>query len=563
MLKSSTQYFRACLLIFTIISLPAAADTQFAASHFPIDEDASDYILITDAAGVAPTVTVDFYDRAGTRQNSTRKILRLHGSIEINVRDYLDETGSIVLSSDSDGVVSRYWHISQNGKTSSNSVGEPSWGRSVFSYPLQPLTKHRQFCTPYDITEASSSYIIVSDVSSEHEISGAIIELCLYSQSGELITALRREIRKRETVDFKLNEYLDENKIDVIASESRVEILTSNENNSKSVGEKDTNQAQARSVIFPPLPSSDSADVNEGRTSHIEYRKTGKAVLKVIEGNVICEYAQFHPEVGILSIVPADCILADAVEKQAVNLLYLNFWWDRAAPLLRADAEEELIITDAYGYGPVVQIDFLSHSGSLLAQAKKLLPQHGTVLLNLLDYVKPTGTGEDASLSREPAGTGETRSHGRPRIEREGVCLSNGMMKIQSHIPIIANYKNPPHLLPATDEMAENLAVGWHSPSDNLQIHLFATNTGSEIVKAQARFYREDGTVGESKELHLKPKIVSAWKIEEHFKRGQLGSIALHSHSKALNVLCVGIDANTKQVLMAIQAQEIKKSDNF
>ncbi len=520
MLKFSAQYFCACLLLFTLISLPAAADTQFAVSHFPIEEDASDYILITDAAGVAPTITVDFYDSAGTHKNSTRKILRSHGSIDINVRDYLNETGLIILTSDSDGVVSRYWHISKKGKTS------PC---NVWATPLQPLTKYRQFCIPYDFTEASSSYIVVSDVSSECEISGAIIELCLYSQSGELIAELRREISKQETVNLKLNEYLDENKIDVIASESRVEILASNGNDSKA----DANQAQARSVIFPPLLSPDS--------SLIKYRKTGKAVLKVIEGNVICQYAQFHPDIGVvdglcpfqLNAVPVDCILDDIVEKRAGNFLYLNFWRDRAAggtePRRYANAEEELIITDAYGYGPVVQIDFLSNSGNLLAQAKKLLPQHGTILLNLLDYVKPTN-----------------------------VCLSNGILKIQSHIPVAVNYKNPPRLLPATGQTAENLTVSWHSPSDNLQIHLLATNTGSEIVKAQAKFYREDGTVGAPKELHLKPNIVSAWQIKEHFKRGQLGSIELHSHSTRLVVLCVGVDANTKQVLMAIQAQEIR-----
>jgi len=572
-----------------------ASDTQFAASHFPIDENSSYYLLITDAAGVAPTVTVYFYDdRTGTRKNSIRRILRLHGSIGINVEEYLDEPGLIILSSDSDGIVSRYWRIYQNGKLAlggkvagsgvalgsgflrkpprqkatgfigvSEGKGDIStrsaesqlhghlWKRSVSSYPLQLLKKRRQFCIPYDFTESSSSYIIASDVSLEHESSGSIIELYLYSQNGKLLTALRKEIGNQETVNFKLNDYLDGNKIDVIASESRVEILANKGNNSKLVGESDTNQAQARSVIFSPLLSPPSS-------LHIEYRKTGKAVLKVIEGNIICTYAQFLPEIagkpdlksgfqssgfiaanrkamgfsGILSIVPVDCVLTDTMEKTSDNLLYFNLLDSRA------ETEKELIITDAYGYGPAIQIDFLDNPSNVLAKIRKLLPPHGTISLNLLDYIKL-------------------------RTESESDSLSNGMIKIQSHIPIIANYKNPPILLPSIRDTGENLAVGWYSPSDNLQISLLATNTGIESVKAQATLYDECGAIGESKELYLKPKIVSAWQIAKHFKQGQLGSIKLHSDSKDLSFLCVGIDKNTKQVLMAIQAQEIMKSDNF
>ena len=539
MLRFPVQYFCACLLLCTIISLSTAADTRFAASHFPIDENSSPYILITDAAGVAPTVMVEFYDSAGKRQNSIRKILRSHGSIEINVRDYLNDSGLIILSSDSGGIVSRYWRIYQNGEISprraETKLLAQSLKRSVSSYPLQLLKKRRQFCIPYDFTASSSSYIITSDVSSDNESSGSIIELYLYSQDGELLTALRKEIRQRETVSFKMNEYLDGDKIDVIAREAKVEILANKGNDATLVGESDVNQDQARTVILPPLLSPPSMHLIEGR-------RTGKAVLKIIEGNIICAYAQFPSEtaarrksagfIGVLSVVPVDCVLTDMMKKPADNLFYFNFLDSRT------ESEKELIITDAHGYGPAVQIDFLNNPGIVLTKIRKLLPPHGTIALNLLDYVK---------LSADSGGN----------------ILSTGIIKVQSHIPIIANYKNPPILLTSISDTAENLAISWYSPSDNLQIYLLATNTGSESVEAQAILYDEDGTIVESKELHLKPKIVSAWQIETHFKQGQLGSIELHRKATNLSFLGVGVDANTKQVLMAIQPQEISKSDNF
>ncbi|MBM3240769.1 hypothetical protein FJZ31_31185 [Candidatus Poribacteria bacterium] len=610
-----------CLLFayLLICILWAQAKTQLITTHISLNKNVEDYILITETGGITATVTIDFYNQKGDLVESIRKILPSHATIKMQVSKFLHETGIIMVNSDSDGIVGQHYYATQLERKRKDRV--------LISVPLQIRKAQSvsreigtgQFCIPYadfisdpddagrrkaeggrrkaegginppsiDNQQSTSvnqqgagvgSYIVVSDVSEDLRASGSIFEIHFYNREGEVISQVKSEIGKRATAIFNLNEYI---------------------NSHRGIALDDYQEQEA---------------------------KFGKVNLNITAGDVICEYAQFHPSTGVL-IIPG--IIYDSENKLSpeVPIVLYRFplfslqtpngkmarWQDgkmaslpsgRIVPLPPGHLAslpflEKLFITDIFGYGPAVNVEVLNNSSDILAQTKKLLPPHSTGMLELEDYttdvvfdaikihcqsqiaaiyyfgpaIQQFPTSAFYSYAVSSAGTSEGESRHPPRAGAGGGASPHRGDKRGAE--------------GGSKKLPTSFVIPWLSLRDDMEIHLFMTNIENEINEVQINFYHKDGssfeegqrgkgareqTEGESRKVEvgrkrfnpstfrfptsafLKPGIIQEWQPGILLPKDEQGSIQLSSSSANLAVLLLGVNANTGQIVMSVQAQ--------
>jgi hypothetical protein len=336
--------------------------------------------------------------------------------------------------------------------------------------------------------------------------------------------------------------------------------------------------------------------------------------LNITADDVICEYVQFHPSNGVL-IIPGiiydseNKLPTPAPPKEGTEVpIYLyrfplfslqmpkeislrteqsnqKYKSDNALPFF-----EKLFITDIFGYGPAVNVEVLSNSSELLAQTRKLLPPHGTGMLELEDYTTnfefgaikifsqsqiaavyyfspaiqqfPTSAFYSYAVSSVGDSEGERKGHEKSQ-KAEGV----------PRIGTTSDFRFP-----------TSFVIPWLSPRDDMEIHLFMTNTENEINEVQINFYHKDGSSFEEGQegkkargqegrsvpkvyrrdvsVFLKPGVIHEWQpidsLEDRpgilFSKDEQGSIQLSSSSSNLAVLLLGVNANTGQIVMSVQA---------
>jgi hypothetical protein len=186
-----TPYF-ICLLslvLCLVSSFPAICYT-LSVGHLPPRDNGHTFLIITDLSGLGPVVNIAFYDDTGHEVSTFRKLLPLSGKRQIDVEDYLQSIGTIVLESPSEQIAGEYWQISENG--------------AMFMLPLQsPGKPRRYFANCFRFSPCSSNLLVLSDPYG----SGPEVQMEFYSRTGELIEIARKLIRPYGTLAFEVNEY--------------------------------------------------------------------------------------------------------------------------------------------------------------------------------------------------------------------------------------------------------------------------------------------------------------------------------------------------------------------
>ena len=239
---------------------------------------------------------------------------------------------------------------------------------------------------------------------------------------------------------------------------------------------------------------------------------------------------------------------------------------------------EKLFITDIFGYGPAVNIEVLNNSSDILAQTKKLLPPHGASMLELEDYT----TNVVFPLTKGGRGLlGTIKIHSQAEIAAvyyfSPAAPQVSTSTLYSYAASSAGISEG-----ESQKLPTSFVIPWFSPCDNMEIHLFITrllekSDTNEVNKIQINLYHKDGSSfkegQEGKEERgkegksvskvllrdvstiLKPGIIHEWQPGILFPKDEQGSILLDSSSSNLAVLLLGVNANTGQIVMSVQAQ--------
>jgi hypothetical protein len=628
-----------CIFAYMFICLSLVqAETQLITTHISLGKNVEDYILITETGGVKVTVTIDFYNQKGDLVESIRKILPSHATIKMQVSKFLHETGIIMVNSDSDGIAGQHYYAVQSNRKRKNRVlisvplqireavprseipqsgkGESQRAESISREIGTGQVGARQFCIPYtdfisdpddvgtgaDVPSSSGagvgSYIVVSDASEDLRTSGpalepftsfkgklregSMFEMCFYNREGEAINKVKNEIGKRETRIFKLNEYI---------------------NGHGGITLHDYQEREAKSPLPPFF---------KGGLGGIKF---GKVNLNITAGDVICEYVQFHPSNGVL-IIPGiiydseNKLPTPAPEEEGTEVPIVLYRFPlfslqtpngkmaphplspspkafgegqgeaSPGPLAPLPFFEKLFITDIFGYGPAVNVEVLNNSSELLTQTRKLIPPHGTSMLELEDYTTNFVFGAIKIHSQSQIAAVYYFSPATPQFPTytfySYAVSSAGDSEIRSK------------------KLPTSFVIPWLSPCDDMELHLLITrflakSATNEVNEIQINFYHKDGSSFEEGQegkraspdsrapatregqggrsvpkvllkdtsALLKPGIIHEWQPGILFPKDEQGSILLNSNSSNLAVLLLGVNANTGQIVMSVQVQVV------
>ena len=182
------------LMIFHLFLSTCAISYTLSVGHLPPLRNGRTFLLITDLSGLGPAVEINFYDDAGRRVSTSRKLLPPNGKIQIDVENYLQIAGVIVLESSNEQIVGEYWQIHEN--------------EAMFMLPLQSpvmegFTPSRYFVNCFRLPPCGSNLLVLSDPHG----SGPLVQMEFYSRMGELIRAPRKLLRPHGTSVFEVNDY--------------------------------------------------------------------------------------------------------------------------------------------------------------------------------------------------------------------------------------------------------------------------------------------------------------------------------------------------------------------
>jgi hypothetical protein len=192
------------LIIFHLFLSTCATCYTLSVGHLPPPHDGSTFLLITDLSGLGPAVEINFYDDVGRAVSTSRKLLPPRGKIQINVENYLQIAGTIVLESSNEQIVGEYWQVHCRG-------GAKPLPYSMFMLPLQPPVGEgfgpshtgRYFVNCFQLPPCSSSLLVLSDPYG----SGPLVQMEFYNRTGELIRIARKLLRPHGTSAFNVNDY--------------------------------------------------------------------------------------------------------------------------------------------------------------------------------------------------------------------------------------------------------------------------------------------------------------------------------------------------------------------
>ncbi len=172
----------ACVLSYTL-----------SVGHLPPLRNGRTFLLITDLSGAGPDVEISFYSEAGINVATFRKLLPPMGKIQIDIDNYLQTTGTIVLKSSNERIAGEYWQIYEN--------------RSMFMLPLQhPGEAGRYFVNRFRFPSCGSKILVLSDPHG----SGPLVQMEFYSSTGgqEQIAKMESKLlRPHGTLAFEIDDY--------------------------------------------------------------------------------------------------------------------------------------------------------------------------------------------------------------------------------------------------------------------------------------------------------------------------------------------------------------------
>ena len=158
--------------------------------HLPPLRNGRTFLLITDLSGAGPDVEISFYNEAGINVATFQKLLPPRGKIQIDVDNYLQTVGTIVLKSSNERIAGEYWQIYEN--------------RSMFVLPLQcPGKAGRYFINRFRFPSCGSKILVLSDPRG----SGPLVQMEFYNSTGELANIDRKLLRPHGTLAFEIDDY--------------------------------------------------------------------------------------------------------------------------------------------------------------------------------------------------------------------------------------------------------------------------------------------------------------------------------------------------------------------
>ncbi len=181
-----------CLVIFHFGSLSSAMGYMLSVGHLPPLRNGRTVLLITDLSGSGPAVTIRFHDDLGRQvpASPVHKLLPPRGKIQIDVEDYLQTAGTIILESSSEQVVGEYWQTSENG--------------AIFALPFQHSgVEERYFVNCFRFPSCEDNYLVLSDPSG----SGPLAQMEFYNKPGELVKVPKKLLRPYSTLAYAMDNY--------------------------------------------------------------------------------------------------------------------------------------------------------------------------------------------------------------------------------------------------------------------------------------------------------------------------------------------------------------------
>ena len=179
------------LLVFCLFGLSSSAvGYMLSIGHFPPLRNGRTVLLITDLSGSGPAVSISFYDELGREipASPVHKLLPPRGKIQVDVENYLQTIGTIVLESGNARIMGEYWQINEDG--------------AVFMLPFQrPGVEGRYFVNCFRFPSCNHHYLVLSDPSG----SGPLVQMEFYSTEGELIKVASKLLRPHGTLAFEVN----------------------------------------------------------------------------------------------------------------------------------------------------------------------------------------------------------------------------------------------------------------------------------------------------------------------------------------------------------------------
>jgi hypothetical protein len=183
--------FSLWLVILYFCILDSAKGYTLSIGHFPPTRNGHTFLLVTDLSGLGPIVDITFYDDSGREVSAAHKLLPPGGKVQMEVEEYIQDTGTIVLESSNEQIIGEYWQLQENG--------------SVFMLPLQSLGEEKRYFVNCSRIPAFNSNVLVL---SDPEGSGPFIQMEFYRKSGELIRVPPKMLRPYGTLVSKVEEYV-------------------------------------------------------------------------------------------------------------------------------------------------------------------------------------------------------------------------------------------------------------------------------------------------------------------------------------------------------------------
>ena len=180
-----------CLVSFYLLFLlPCVEAYTLSVGHFPPPRNGHTFLLITDLSGRGPSVEINFYNDVGRAIPTSRKLFPPNGKIQVDVENYLQTAGTVIVKSSSDQILGEYWQVHEDGTT--------------FMLPLQPpVEEGRYFINGFRFPPCRSNLLVLSDPYG----SGPVVQMEFYSKSGELIKVAPKLLLPYGTSAFKLDDY--------------------------------------------------------------------------------------------------------------------------------------------------------------------------------------------------------------------------------------------------------------------------------------------------------------------------------------------------------------------
>jgi len=177
-----------CILYF--VPVVCAMCHTLSVGHLTPARNSRTFLLITDLSSLGPVVNAVFYDDEGREVSVCHKLLPPNGKIQIDVENYLQSAGTIILESSSEQIAGEYWQINENG--------------AMFMLPFQsPGEGGRYFVNCFRFSSCTSNLLVLSDPNGD----GPEVQMEFYDRTGELIKIARKLLRPHGMLAFEVNEY--------------------------------------------------------------------------------------------------------------------------------------------------------------------------------------------------------------------------------------------------------------------------------------------------------------------------------------------------------------------